>query len=243
MPRLVRIAVVLALVVSFGAIGQVAAQASSSTNYQVNEVQFGSGSSLDDCSASYCAKTSAGDLTVGTTGSTNYKALAGFNTNDEALLEVSVVNAGNTDLGVLDPSTTGKLSAVVKVRSYLSNGYGLYITGSSPKYGNHALTPMSTTAVSQAGTEQFGINFAANTSPSIGAAPVQVPDSTFSYGTVASGYSTVNQFKYVDGDMVASSATESGETDYTLSMILNISNVTPAGQYVGAMSAVVVGYF
>jgi len=243
MPRLVRIVVVLALVVSFGAIGQVAAQASSSTNYQVNEVQFGSGSSLDDCSASYCAKTSAGDLTVGSTGSNSYKAQAGFNTTDIPVLEVSVVNGGSTDLGVLDPSTTGKLSAVIKVRNYLSNGYAMYIAGSSPKYSSHALTPMATAAASSPGTEQFGINFVANSSPSVGAAPVQIPDSTFSYGTVSAGYNTANQFKYVDGDIVATSSTESGETDYTLSMILNISQVTPAGRYEGAMSAVVAATF
>ena len=119
----------------------------------------------------------------------------------------------------------------------------MQIAGSSPKYSNHALSTMSTAAASQAGTEQFGINFVANTSPLIGAAVTQVPDSTFSYGTVEPGYNTTNQFKYVDGDIVARSNTESGETDYTLSMILNISQVTPAGRYEGNMYAVVVATF
>ena len=44
----------------------------------------------------------------------------------------------------------------------------------------------------------------------------------------------------VDGDVVASSDTSSSETDYTMSMIINVSNVTPGGRYNGVFSAVVV---
>jgi hypothetical protein len=65
----------------------------------------------------------------------------------------------------------------------------------------------------------------------LGANPVQVPDSTFSFGTVASGYDTPCQFKYVNGDTIAQSAKSSGETDYTISYIVNINNVTPGGTY------------
>jgi hypothetical protein len=91
---------------------------------------------------------------------------------------------------------------------------------------------MATTAASSAGTEQFGINLRANTSPAtFGAEPVQVPDGTFSFGTVASGYSTVNQYRYVKGETIASSGRSSGETDYTISYIMNISSVTPGGTY------------
>jgi hypothetical protein len=82
------------------------------------------------------------------------------------------------------------------------------------------------------GTEQFGINLVANTNPTtFGANPVQQPDSTFSYGAAATGYNTANLFKYVKGDVVASSSKSSGTTVYTISYLYNISPVTDAGEY------------
>jgi hypothetical protein len=91
--------------------------------------------------------------------------------------------------------------------------------------------------------EQFGINLAANTSPHIGAGPVQVPSNTYSFGAVESGYSQADLYKYSNGDAIAYSNSSSGETDYTLSMIINISAVTPGGQYTGNFSAVAVPVF
>jgi hypothetical protein len=48
------------------------ASQSHSTNYQVNEIFFGGGGALNDCSTHYCAKESIGETAVGTTSSTNY---------------------------------------------------------------------------------------------------------------------------------------------------------------------------
>jgi hypothetical protein len=85
-----------------------------------------------------------------------------------------------------------------------------------------------------------------------------VPDGTFSYGSVVSGQDTVNgtnpnsgggyydaqdMFMYNDGDVVAHSLSSSGETDYTMSMIINVSGVTPGGRYTGVYSAVAVPVF
>jgi hypothetical protein len=69
---------------------------------------------------------------------------------------------------------------------------------------------------------------------------VQVPSTGTSFGTAVGDYSTPNIFKYVDGDIVAQSLKSSGETDYTLSIIINVSNTTPGGYYNGSFSAIVV---
>jgi hypothetical protein len=93
----------------------------------------------------------------------------------------------------------------------------------------HAL---STPTASIPGTEQFGMNLVANTSPiTFGANPSQNPSSVFSFGAAASGYNTANLYKYVQGSTIASSNSSSGETDYTISYIYNISNSTPGGYY------------
>lgn len=224
------------------AVRQVSAQQSSSSQYMVNEVQFGAGSSLHDCSDNYCAKTSAGDLVGGRGSSANYSAQFGFNTSDEPFLEV-VTQSIDSDAGVLDTDVTGTAAYSLKVRSYLSSGYVVQITGSPPKMGSHAMEPIASPSSSHQGAEQFGLNLVENDTPTVGADPVQVPDGSFSFGSVMPNYSTPNLFMYEDGDIVAHSTSSTGETDYTVAMILNISNVTPGGQYKGALSAVVTPVF
>jgi hypothetical protein len=239
---LVRVLVLVLAVVAVSGVAQVAADSASSTNYMVNEVQFGAGSSLHDCSTNYCAKTSTGDLTVGDTSSANYKAVSSFNTSDVPLLEV-IVDASDQDLGVLDTETTATLTQLIKVRNYLSNGYVMQISGAPPSVPGHTLSALSSPSTAQPGAEQFGINLADNTSPDIGAEPIQVPSGAFSYGSVATEYASPDLFKYENGGIIGQSVSETGETDYTLSMILNISNTTAAGKYQGHYSIVVTATF
>jgi hypothetical protein len=231
-------AVFFAVVILLCNFGVASAENAASTNYQVTDTQFGSGS-VDGCSTSYCANGTAGDLTTGSAKSTSYQAEFGSDTQDMPLLEV-IANGGNNNLGTLSSSSTATASTVVKVRAYEISGYTIQISGTAPSDGTHTLDNLSSPTASHAGTEQFGMNLEANTTPSVGTNPVQVPDSTFSFGTAASNYNTANEFTYNNGDIVAQSTSSSGETDYTISMIINISNVTPAGQYSGSYSAVVV---
>lgn len=210
------------------------AQQSSSTNYQVNEVFFGTGGELNACSSNYCSKQSAGEMTAGNTASTNYQAQGGFNTDREPYLEFIVTNT-NTDLGVLSVGSTARTTATFSVKTYLAGGY-VVTTESDPPQSPypipHYFATPSTPAAPAVGTEQFGINLVANTVPTaFGANPQQYPDNTFSFGTVANGYNTANLFKYVKGDTVARSTKSTGETNYTVSYIYNISNVTPEGTY------------
>ncbi len=214
------------------------AQQSSSSHYQVNEVYFGAGGDLNDCSSHYCAKESAGELNVGNTKSTNYQAQGGFDT-DRAPYIAFTVSSSSVDLGVLTMGAAATTTATFSVKSYLASGYIVQIASNPPVSNGaspHTLTGLTSSTASSPGTEQFGMNLVANTTgcgapANFGAAAVQVPDSTFSFGAAATGYNTCGLFKYVKGDTIASSAKSSGETDYTASYIYNISNVTPDGQY------------
>jgi hypothetical protein len=234
--------VALAFIMTLGFSGVAVADTSSSPHYMVNETQFGAGSSLHDCSSHYCAKTSAGDTTVGSTSSAHFSALSGSNTSSEPLLEV-IVEGGAQNLGVLDSGGTGTAVGTIKVRTYLTGGYSLHIAGNPPSQGTHTISRLATPSTSQPGAEQFGLNLADNTSPNIGAGVAQVPDNTTSFGQVDSDYDQPDLFMYSDGARIAHSDRDSGETDYTLSMILNVSNVTPGGRYTSQFSAVVVSAF
>jgi hypothetical protein len=215
------------------------ATTASSSNYQVTETQFGATSSAQNCSGQYCARASIGDMSAGDSASATYSAKFGSITNSDPLLEV-IVDSGVSDLGVLTTEKTATKTMVVRVRNYLSDGYTLQIVGGAPKYGGHTLSTPTTPVSSTPGTEQFAINASANTTPSVGAAPAQVPSGQFSFGVVDANYSVPNLFKYTSGEVVAHSNSSSGETDYTISMIVNISNATPAGHYSGDFAAIVV---
>ena len=211
-----------------------AAQQSSSTNYQVNEVFFGSGGDLNSCSAGvYCAKLSAGEIAAGHTAGSAFQAQGGFNTDRTPYIAFSVTNT-NTNIGTLSEFGTATATAQFAVKTYLASGYVVRVVSDPPTSDGaaHQLNPLASPTGPNPGTEQFGINLVANSSPTnFGIDPVQVPDNTFSFGTVATGYNTPNVFKYVKGDTIASSNRSSGQTDYTISFIYDISNVTPEGEY------------
>jgi hypothetical protein len=213
-------------------VGIVAAQYTS-TSYQAEETFFGTGGELDNQSANYKAKTAVGELGVGNVSSPNFQAQAGFNTSDRILLELNV-NGGLFDFGTLDTTKAVARTTTFTVRDYLSSGYTVHLNGTPPKYANYTLNSMSSGASSNPGTEQFGINLAANNLPDVGpfgAVPSQVPDSTFGFGYAVAPYNTSNLFKYVEGDTIARSDKSTGITLYTLSMMANISRTTVGGTF------------
>ncbi len=229
--RIVRLGVVTLLLLL--AVPAVTYAQHTSPNFRVDEIFIGGGGELDACSDEYCADQSIGGTAVGGTSSENFQTDGGFGTPGEPFIEVSVSNY-LIDLGVLNTSGTAAASANFRVINYLTDGYVVKIYGATPTNSSgaqHALTALNSPSLSQPGTEQFGINLVANSNPGIGANPSLSPDETFSFGEAAPGYNTEDHFKFVSGDIIAQSERDSGETGYTISIIANISNATPGGQY------------
>jgi len=232
---------VAALCIAFGcgvvvSAGRVVAESSSSTHYQMVETEFGAGSTLESCSTTYCATSSMGD--IGGASSATSPGLGGAQYT-EPTLEMTIVS-GPSDLGVLTTEHTATKTTTIKVRNYLSGGYSLQLIGDAPKFEGHSLTALARPTASTRGKEQFGINVVANTTPSTGKDPTQVPSEEGLFGEAAEGYATANMFKYVSGDVIAHSTQTTGGTDYTITMIINISSDTPSGLYSGDFSAVLI---
>lgn len=242
--RLIFAALALAL---FLPAGSVLAQYNS-TNYQSNEVIFGTGGDLDSSSTNYKAQTSVGALGVGNVSSANYGAYSGFLTPNEPFLEMGI-DTSTVNLGYLDIATTNTGTANFHVRTYLNSGYTIQTISQPPSltsgFATHTLTGMATQAAPTTGIEQFGINLRANTSPAaFGADPVPFPDSSFAAGQAASGYDTANQFKYVPGDVIASTGSSGwGLTTFTISYVANMELDTPAGNYTMIHDLVVVATY
>jgi hypothetical protein len=156
---------------AIGSAYPVFAETSSSTNYQMTEMQFNAGTSLESCSGNYCAQASIGDFAIGDSVATSSSASFGSITTDsDPLLEV-IVAAGQSDVGELTTEQTATKTMTVRVRNYLSSGYIVQLVGDPPKYQNHTLAAPSSPTASQPGTEQFGVNVVANDTPGIGADP------------------------------------------------------------------------
>ncbi len=221
----------------------VAAQ-SSSTNYKVEETYFGSGGNVDTSSASYKARQSLGSLGVGDISSTNYRAVAGFVTPSEPFLEAGVTGA-NVDFGTLSSGATsyatsqgGACNCTFYVRSYLSSSYSVTTASQPPTSESGNVIPAKTVQGIPSASPtvaEFGMNLVLNAA-SLGANPVNVPDGTFADGKAANGYQTPDNYKYNVGDTIATSPATAGnqaigQTNYTISYIMKIANLTPAGQY------------
>lgn len=224
------------------------AQNSSSSNYEVYEAQFGSGGIDEQCSTGeFCAQGSLGANAVGRQSSDNFNAEAGALTQNAEFLEF-VIDSSFVDFGELTPSTTGTGTVNFYVRSYISSGYNVLSIGEGLSSGTDEIDALSTTGLSQQGTEQFGINVVDNTSPDIGADPENIPDGSFADGRVSSGYNTVDEFRFVSGEPIAEAPATAGNqgvgrTNYTVSYIANVGQLTPAGTYTVEHSLVAVPTF
>jgi hypothetical protein len=212
-----------------------AAPTYTSPNYGVDEVFMGAGGLNDMSSASYSARASLGDIAVGNASSGNFQLYGGFTTTTDPFIEF-IVDAANIDLGELKEDSTKSTSATFSLRTYLASGYEVVSVSEPPTMTSGTSHVMATNASPTAptiGTEQFGINLVANTSPTnIGADPVQIPDGTFGFGQVDDNYDNANLFKYTKNDRLAYSNSSTSFTEYTITYIYNIGGLTPAGLYV-----------
>lgn len=232
----------LVVILAFSGSSIAGALDATSDSYHLSEIQFGGSANFNGCSDDYCAEVSIGDMTSGSGSSENYTVEFGQVTEDEPLLEV-IVQDGESNLGILSAENTATKTALIKIRSYLTGGYTLRITGDAPKFGTHSLNTLAFPTVSTPGVEQFGVNLVANSSPVVGSNPIQTPAGGIEFGKASSNYAMANMFMYLSGDTVGYSEVDSGQTDYTLSMIVNISNSTPAGHYFGDYAVVVIPAF
>jgi hypothetical protein len=214
-----------------------------STNFQFQETSLGGTGLFNSSSTNYqTAGTAGGILGLGNSASSNFQVNAGnITTNDPALAFGITNSAANfTDFS---PALASTATASFQVVDYTSYGYIVQVIGTPPTKGTHTITAMGTTspAPSQVGTEQFGMNLVANTSPtSLGANP---DHGQFGFGSAASNYGTANNYRFVSGETIASAPKSSGVSTYTISYVVNVSSLTPGGQYASSQTLICTGTY
>lgn len=222
------------------ATAQVYAETLSSPNYKLEESTVGAGGMIQANSSNYTVFNSGGDIAVGDASSANYNVSTGSNTTPDPNLSFIITSPSPT-FGSFSPNSGTVSTATFSVLNYTSYGYTVQITGTAPTNGSHVITPLATQTASTTGTEQFGINLVANTSPSsVGANP---DNGQFGFGTVNANYGTSNQYRFVSGDTIASAPKSSGQTNYTISYLVNVSPITPGGVYTSNQTLIVTGTY
>jgi hypothetical protein len=211
-----------------------------STNYQFVEQSLGASGAVGSQSTNYKSDSAIGILGLGNSASTNIQVNAGnITTADPAL--TFIVNSGTVSFGNFSATSASTATSTFSVIDYTSYGYIVQIFGNPPSRGGHTITALTTATTSQTGTEQFGINLVANTSPlSLGTNP---DNGQFGYGQAATNYNTPNNYRYVSGDTIANGPKSSGQTTYTISYLINVNELTPGGDYTGGQTLLCTGTY
>ena len=216
------------------------AEALESTNYKFVETSLGGVGLLNTSSTSYQARGGGAVLGLGNTVGTAFQFNGGSITTNDPTLTFAITDA-IADFGAFSAAVASTTTATFEVINYTSYGYVVQVYGSPPTYGGNTIDAMTSTSPSQAGTEQFGINLVANTSPvSLGANP---DNSSYGFGQAGTNYSTPNNYRFVSGETIASAPKSSGKTVYTISYITNVSSLTQGGQYTSNQTIIVIGTY
>lgn len=234
------------------------AQTLSSPNYRFDESTLGQGGLPESESASYKGKSSLGDLAVGYGGSPNYGFQGGSQTTNDPRLAVAVTNS-DVDFPTFSPDEGSLATASFEVLNYTSYNYNVFIAGDPPTNlgASHTIPAMADDvetpdAESAPGFEQFGLNLVANSAdaPKIPSSIGANPDNGqgqgltgFAFGQAEADYDNPGKFKYVDGSIIAKSEKSGGFTNYTITFLINVADLTPGGIYNANLALIVVGTY
>jgi len=178
----------------------------------------GSGAELDEGSV-------VGTIAIAVSISTEVPPILNFCSGASISGSCASTSGSFLQLGNLSTSAAKWGTSQFIVGTNASFGYAVTVNGTTMTSGNNIISAMATPAASNAGTSQFGINLRANSSPAVGADPAG------GSGTLVSGYDTPNQFKFGNGNLVASSSGTTEERKFTVSYLVNVSNLQPIGVY------------
>ncbi len=196
-----------------------------------------------------------GDLmVVGSTSSTDFvthAAYQGSNGGGQDMFLMQLSDHTVTVTGVNDPILTFSLGAVIcdmgtfsatetkycthtmSAGTNANSGYVIsYIPTTTLTSGPDTIDPMPVQTWSTQGTEQFGLNVAANAAVNSGTAADFGANPSGGSGFATTDYQSGDLYKFTTaGDTVAQATSVSDLTTYTVSFITNITTTSEAGTY------------
>jgi hypothetical protein len=144
-----------------------------------------------------------------------------------------------TDLGTLDSETTLTAQSEMAVGTNASQGFVITANGTTLSAGTNVINALSKPTPSEVGTNQFGINLVQNSDPVVGANQ----EGDWPNAMPTSDYNQANKYKFVSGDVIASSPDVSLMEKFTVSYVINSSVDLRAGVYTTTITYIASGRF
>jgi hypothetical protein len=154
--------------------------------------------------------------------------------------DCSKATAGTVSFNQLfSPADTATATSQMAASTNAGSGYSITVNGVTMTSGANTIIAMNAASAGIRGSSQFGLNLKLNTTATstvaVGAEINPSSNGTNFRGQAASGYNTVDTFKFTTGESIADSANGgAGGTDaqiYTVSYIVNVSGGQAAGTY------------
>ena len=144
-----------------------------------------------------------------------------------------------TDMGALGEDLTLTASSQMAVGTNATAGFAITVNGNPLTAGINVIDGIENPSASVQGENQFGINLVENDELNIGGDP----EGPWTNAEPTSDYSQPNTYKFVPGDVVASSPNVSLMRKFTVSYIVNASPDLRAGAYTTTINYVASGRF
>lgn len=209
----------------------------STSNFKITSDVIGSFGTKEN-SASFELGDTGGEVGTGSGSSTNFNLDAGFwnAVGDDSVL-IFDITQDTANLGQFSQAEVKYGTVSFQVATTAQGGYAVHFSGEPLSFEDKTISPLTVAATSDPGTEQFGFNLVANSTPGIGVDPVG------GIGQVSLGYNTPNLFKFIPGDKIAESPGPSNLTNYMMSFIANVTETSAAGEYFSHITIVATGRY
>lgn len=173
-----------------------------------------------------------------------------FCTGEHISMTLGIPDCSTADAGLINfnqlfsPTDTATAQSQMAASTNAVSGYSITVNGPTLTSGSNTVPAMATLDTSIKGKGQFGMNLKLNTTATstvaVGAEVNAAPDGVDLRGQAATGYNTVDSFKFVSGDSVAASDnTVAGPTNaqiFTVSYIVNVAGNQASGTYVSTLT-------
>lgn len=157
--------------------------------------------------------------------------------------DCSTVAGTSVSFGTFSTTSAKTGTSVMAASTNGSYGYSITVNGSTLTCttcnGSKTISALATQAASSTGTEQFGLNLKANTSPATFGAEVTGTGTA----TATANYGTANSYRFVTADSVASVAGSTNANTFTSAYIVNVAGNTEAGTYNATMTYIATATF
>src|SRR3990167_6067877 len=156
--------------------------------------------------------------------------------------DCGTIGGNSIDFGSFSTTATKFDDSVMAASTNGAYGYSITVNGATLTCttcnGTKTISALASQTASSTGSEQFGINLKNNATPDIGAEVTGTGTAT-----ATANYGTVDQYRFVTADSVASVAGSTNANTFTASYIVNVAGTTEAGTYTATMTYIATATF